>query len=104
MLGRDSRPVLASLFEVIRAVAGESPTNPWLLEELVLGRALESENERLLGRDPAVALERGRALVRRLGEVDGARATETCGLATRLSPVLAWECQRFSNPPQASFP
>ncbi|ATB37766.1 hypothetical protein CYFUS_003191 [Cystobacter fuscus] len=103
VLGRDPRPVLASLLEVIHAAAGESPTDSWLLKELVLGRVLESENERLHGRDPAVALERGRALVRKLGEVDGARARETCELATRLSSFPVRECQRFLNSSQASY-
>ncbi|MFY0571911.1 protein kinase domain-containing protein [Archangium lansingense] len=97
VLGRDPRLPLAASIEEIRAVAGESPKDSWLLMELVLDRLLEAENERRLGRDPALALEKARTALRKVSEVNMKRAEMTCKAAALLSSLLTRECQRLSD-------
>jgi serine/threonine-protein kinase len=103
VLGRDPRPSLEAAVEVIRVIAGDSPEDFWLLEELVLDRLLEAENKRRLGRNPALALEKARAALRKVSEVNAMRAKLTCKAVTQQSPLLAPECQRLSNEPQNSI-
>ncbi|WP_224366929.1 serine/threonine-protein kinase [Hyalangium versicolor] len=96
-LGRDARQPLEKAFDIIRAIGGDPPTDAWLLDELLRGRLLEVENERRQGRNPATALEKALAGLRKMGEINGQRAKATCKDAIPLSPLLARECQRISS-------
>ncbi|MFE8602999.1 protein kinase domain-containing protein [Archangium violaceum] len=95
VLGRDPRPSLLSSVEVIRAVAGDSPDDPWLLDELILDRFLEAEYEKREGRDPAPAVGRAWAVLRRASQVNAARAEMSCTMAIEMSPLLARDCRRL---------
>ncbi|QRN96500.1 protein kinase [Archangium violaceum] len=97
VLGRDPRPSLKKAFEVLRSVSGDPPEDSWLLAEWVLNRLLEAENERRQGGDPASALEKARASLRRVGEMNRPCARVTCETAIQLSPLLTRECQRFQT-------
>jgi serine/threonine-protein kinase len=70
--GRDPRASLEAAFGVIRAAVGDSPSDSWLLTELALSRLLEARHARRQGLDPAPALEKARAAVRRSSELAGA--------------------------------
>lgn len=94
VLGRNPRPSQEAAFEVIRAVDEEPPRNPWLLDEWILDHVLEAENERHQGRDPAPALAKARAAMRKVSEVDRWRARVLCETALRMSPLLTTECQQ----------
>ncbi|PTL79566.1 serine/threonine-protein kinase [Vitiosangium sp. GDMCC 1.1324] len=68
-LGGDPRPSVEATVEVIRAAAGESPKDTWLLKELAMCHLLEAEYARREGLDPAPALEKARAAARTAGEL-----------------------------------
>jgi serine/threonine-protein kinase len=69
VLGRDPRVALETAVEVIRAAAGESPKDFWLLEELAMCRLLEAMHEQRVGLDPVPALEQARAAAQRAREL-----------------------------------
>ncbi|MDY7232902.1 serine/threonine-protein kinase [Hyalangium rubrum] len=104
VLGRDARLPLERASSVIRDLAGVPPTDAWLIEEWVLGRALSVENERRQDRDSAPALEAARAGVRTLGNLNRQRAMAACEAAVLLSPSLARECRRVSIEAHAPVP
>jgi hypothetical protein len=76
--GRDPRASLEAAVELIRAGAGASPENSWLITELARCHLLEAEHARREGLDAAPALEKARAAARKAGE-----------LSTAMSPSLS---------------
>jgi serine/threonine-protein kinase len=73
--GRDPRAAIEAAVEAIRAAAGDSPKDAWLLGELARCRLLEAEHARREGLDPAPALEKARAAVRKAGELSASMST-----------------------------
>jgi predicted Ser/Thr protein kinase len=82
--GREPRPFVAAAVELIRAAAGESPDNSWLLRELASCWLLEAEHARRGGLDPAPPLEKARAAARKAGAQSQPMSSSLAQLSARI--------------------
>ncbi len=83
-LGSDPRPSVASAIETVRAARGDSPDDPWLLEELGRCYLIEAEYEQRSGRPAAEAQQKARAAVSKARTLGRPKKTTLLLLSARI--------------------